>query len=332
MSGGLLMHIRANPVLGTGRMLRSLTLARQWVSDGGHVTFVTSDIPGLLLRKIAFAGCKARFVSTQVGDSAFAKRLCELAEEDQCDWIVTDDTSADLVSNIAAQRTSRQQHVVLGRRRLHDVDLSTEDDPSTALIRRNLLLSPPRRPDRKKRPPRCLVDLTGMSGEESSGLLLAIIKRFTGTGVVFDVVTPFAASAAEQLLQQKASIRDYIYWHRNPDRVFQALYAFDVGVMSEMAEFYEAAYSRIACLLVADQPFDGAARFADLTTLPWILSRKSDNWIGKTCDRMEQLLSGRTRCRRHASEMERLVDDQGAARLCSTLRKGLGQLGKVRSA
>lgn len=335
MSHGILMHVPSNPRVGTGNFLRSLTLAQQWVSEGGHVTFVTSDMPGILLRKVAMTGSRARYLSTPAG-TKFAQRICELAREDGCQWIVTDDSNRDLVKNVGLNKYPGQKHIVLGNRTYAAVEFATGYDPSFALIRKNLLSPAPcsfrqRRGRAKGEHPRCLIDLSGLGPEFSADLLKMIIKRFTGTGVVFDIVTPFARSASEQLNQQDAAIREFIFWHRNPDRVFQALYAFDISVMSRIGDFYETAFGNLASLFVADESFEGGAELASLTSVPWI-QPCIDQWIDRTCNWIERMIDSPTRRKRHAGEMDRLIDDQGAIRLCATIRHGASGIRRVRSA
>ena len=338
MSSGILIHVPANPRIGTGNFLRSLTLANQWVAQGGHVTFVTSDLPGLLLRKVAMTGSKARYLSNPLAGEAFAKRLCELATEDSCHWIVTDDFNSALTQNIGRHKNPEQQLIVLGNATQGTCDLTTGSDPSFALIRKNLQTPPPysfRKRQRggggKHRYQRCLIDLCGLDSELSANFLKSLIKRFTGTSVVFDIVTPFATSASEQLNQQEAAIREFIFWHRNPDRVFQALYAFDVAVLSHAADFYETAFCNLASLFVASDSHQERGDLAGLTTVPWIQSCQ-EQWVDKTCEWIERMLASPTRRKKHAQEMDRLVDDQGSIRLVAAIRRGASGVQRNRSA
>jgi len=315
------MHVRANPVIGTSRLLRSLSLASQWKRDTGSVVFVTGKLPGILLRQIAISGCDVRHTADQMKIQEFAKHLCKIARESCCRWIVLDDTSSELAKNVSAIRDPEQRIMVLGCVDGADVDFESGLEPDFALVRKNLRNTRPAKMSGRRQPRRCLLDLSSMNGENSAALIKWICRHFESTGIVFDVVTPFAASAAEQLYQQDSPMRDCFFWHRNADRVFQSLPSFHLAVLTDVANFFETAWSGIPGLLLSTRDLpDSMPR--SLTTFPWLIEGRKPGWIQQASGAIEQLLSNVSRLSRHASEMKRLIDDQVPLRLCRVIRDG----------
>jgi len=349
----MLMHVGANPLVGTGPMLRGLSLAQQWIANGGHVTFVTSDIPALLLRKIAMSGCQARYLSTPVTDLRFATRLCELAKLDDCQTLVTDGVCKELVANMATQKRRGHRYVVLDHSSQEQVDFCSGDEPSFALIRRSLQLSPeqnrkPRRTrtTRSNGAARCLLAVQEMNPKPLSRFLKQIIGRFVGTGVIFDIVTPLAAAASEQLIQQRPAMQKFVCWHRNPDRAFLNMDRFDLAVLSKSADFYECAYARVPSLLVRSRQalspdgggFSGTPEPArQLTQQPWSLvynesGGKDEADMKAIGDWIEQMHVQNASRKNHGKEMTRLIDGHGAQRLCRAIESDFVRLGRAKSA
>ena len=331
MENGILLHACANPVIGTSKLLRSLTLARQWVQDGGQVLFVSGRLPGVMLRQIAMSGCDARHLPGQVGDIVFAKHLCKIAQEASCEWIVLDDSNPDLIGNVSRLRCHDQKLAIIGSCEQAEADFVSGPEPGFALIRKNLYTEVPSRLANRWRPKRCLIDLSLMNGENSAAIIKTICRRFTGSGVVFDVVTPFASSAAEQLYSQDSPMREFFFWHRNADRAFQSLSVFALVISTDIANFYETAYSGTASILLTEGT--PAALSRDLTTLQWFVDRSQEGWIEQVVTMTEQFMDSPVRLARHAREMKRLVDDQAALRICTAIRDGEQKVtGRVRSA
>ena len=251
--------------------------ALRWRANGsgrvGRAIFVTGRLPGILMRQIAMAGCDARKLSFACDSADLATRLCQFAKNEQCPWIVTDETNPNLIQDITKSGIQGPKLLVLGGDRRSSSCFATGCDPSFALIRKNLNSVGPARIQRRRQPKRCLLDLSNLASEPSAMMIRKICKKFSGSGIVFDVVTPYAASAAEQLYQQDSPIREYMFWHRNPDRAFQALYAFHLAVMTDAANFYETAFAGIASLMLSADATHSTLP-ADLTSTPWLIDRR----------------------------------------------------------
>ena len=212
------------------------------------------------------------------------------------------------------------------------IDFVTGNEPAYALIRNNLGKYPPPRTT-KRRPRRCLVELGRADGAASAQIIKQICREFCDTDVIFEFVTPFAVSAADQLYQQQAEIRKQLFWHRNSDRVFASLFSFDLALMTDAASFFETAWCGVASFFLTPVGVGGGDLLADVTTQSWLMDRQADDWAERSVAVVREMLGRPTALARHAAEMRRLADDQGAFRLCKALRAdGEHQAGHVRSA
>ena len=112
---GILIHVAANPILGTGGLLRSLDFAQQWVEGGGNVVYLTRRLPNILVRQIAMAGCAADSVDIRPNEHHFAASICQVAHDRKCEWIAVDDSNEALIQQLIREKSSDQKVLVLGR-------------------------------------------------------------------------------------------------------------------------------------------------------------------------------------------------------------------------
>ncbi len=332
MSNAMLIHVRANPRFGTGRLLRSLTLAKHWIDAGGSVTFAAGSLPRILLRQIAVAGCDAAYLDESLDDEPFTDQLLRLAQSYDASSIVVDASSEDRIRLLADRKSADHQLLVLGKTDCQGVEISTGTHPSLALIRRNLEQHPPSRLTRRRMPQRVLLELSKVDRHKTAEIANLLCKKFVGTNVVFDIVTPFAKSANEQFRRQKAPIRDQVFWHPNSDRAFYSLFAFHLAVVSDAEEFFEIAHSRTAAILLS--PNKSWRSLQSLTTAPWMLDVDDSVWSETICDTVANFLADVSKLKKHAYQMRSLVDDQGAARLVAGLqqKQASGGIHRARSA
>ena len=343
---GLLLYIQANPLVGTSPLLRSLDLARQWKSSGGDVYYVVGQLPAMLLRKLAVVGCEVIKPSRPQAPDELAKTLWQFAEERKCDWLATDDSRPDLLRAVSQTRPEIRNVLVLGnptRESAAGITLASGDDPSFVLLRPNHSNQPMPKVAARRTTRRVIVDLSRMDGDQAAEFVRRLCKRFQTAKHFFDIVTPFATAAANQLHEQMHPIRERITWHRNADRVFNALYCFDLAVTSDPAGFFETANCGLPSILLgANHENDSTERISNrlnslvnLTTLPWWfdLSKAEESWPDTICKQIERLCGSPKMLATHSKEMSRLVDDHGAMRLTSAM-KNLAEerAGKVKSA
>ncbi|MCP4082700.1 MAG: hypothetical protein GY743_20915 [Planctomycetaceae bacterium] len=326
---GILIHVAANPILGTGGLLRSLSFAQQWVEGGGNVVYLTRRLPNILVRQIAMAGCAADSVDIRPTEPHFAASICQVAHDRKCEWIALDDSNEALIQQLIREKSSDQRVLVLGRE-TPGVDFCTNGSPSFALIRRKLTLEKSERSyDPNAR--HCLLDFSKFSCDEVYELLESVSHRFHETGVVFEVVSPFASVAIDELRRKNESCRENFVGHHNPDRIFQSLYKLKLVLSTDEASFYEAAYAGLPSVLLSNQQATCNLP-QDVTSLPWAVDCRQSDWMERTGAVMQELFSKRTRLSTHARQMERLVDGFAASRLCRALNQHAESGGRVRSA
>lgn len=321
MSKGLLMFVRANPALGISHLMRSLDLAKQWTSRGGRVYYVVGQLPSLLMRKIAMAGCEIIRVEQPIAQHDVGRVLMEYAADCNCEWVALDDTIEEVIQNVAANCNSGHRLLVLGKVNpdlCKDIDIVADDEPAFALMRtsRNII-EPGIRRRRKMR--RCLLDLGGLDCERGAELVRHLCRRFADSNYCFEIVTAFASSAANQLHDQNHPIAERVIWHRNQDRAFASLSQFDLTVATDSAVFFENAFGGVASLLLSKKSESKLAQLGNVTSQLWFLDIEPDDWAQEVCRMISKMLGSRTILARHAEEMTRLVDDRGSARLCQAM-------------
>ncbi|MGI9518781.1 MAG: hypothetical protein ACR2NP_17110 [Pirellulaceae bacterium] len=321
MANRLMLYSRANPVVGMNRLLRSLILAREWQRRDGEVELVSGQLPALLRRKIAISGCQLHLAESR-DKQQLAKQLLQMAGQLDCPWIAVDDTSPELVEFLGEKKKSPQRLLVIGEAPPNShTDFETGAEPAFALIRKNLQKRPS--PTHKRKlPHRCLIDLSCLNGSESAGMINRLCRPTGKLCATLDIISPFAASAVEQMNRQSPALRKRIFWHRNSDRLFASLHAFDLAVTTDAASFFEAAWCRVASVLLAQRKPARAKDTDSLTTRPWIIDRTSDDWVENSCQHILGFLKQPDSIDQHAQEMKRLVDTQGAMRICEFLQNG----------
>ncbi len=334
MAGRLLLYARANPVVGMNRLLRSLILAREWKRREGEVEFVSGQLPAIMRRQIAISGCQLHNAESR-DKAVLARQLLTLAREKACAWLAVDDSSPQLIQHLASgKNVPRQRLLVIGETEVSEnVDFITGNDPGFALIRKNLQRRQLPGDNRKKLPHRCLIDLSCLNGADSAEMINRLCRPTGKLCATMDIISPFAASAVEQMNRRSPALRKRIFWHRNSDRLINSLHAFDLAVTTDAASFFEAAWCRVASLLLSQASSSQIADLDNVTTLPWIIDRTDTVWIDKSCQCILEFLKQPGLIEQHAGEMKRLVDQQGAMRICDVLGTGAAKpTPRIRSA
>ncbi len=326
---GILIHVAANPILGTGGLLRSLDFAQHWAQAGGRIVYLVDRLPNILLRQIAMAGCAADMLNTRPSEHHFAARLCQVARDRNCEWIAVDDSNEVLIQQIIREKSSEQKVLVLGRE-ICGADFCTNGSPAFALIRRKLTLEKAARVFNANAR-HCLLDLSRLCLEDVHKLLDGVCHRFHETGIVFEVVSPFASAAIEQLRQENKFAGQNLVGHHNADRIFQSLFKLKLVLSADEASFYEAAFAGLPSVLLSRQ--DATSKLPqDITSLPWSIDCRQTDWIERSSSVMQKLFDKQSTLARHAQQMNRLVDGFAASRLCRALNQHAELSGRVRSA
>lgn len=327
--GGLLVYVASNPLRGTSHLLRSLTLAEQWLSDGGKVSYVADRLPKILERQIAFRGCQLRRLKSQPAQDEFALELCQLATSERCDWIALDDSDSKLIRRVSELRSSNQKILVLGESD-EGVDFCTGTNPAFALIRNSIRKDKsPSNSNRKV--VRCLLDFSRLSKEKVYLVSKQLAQSNADRPIHLELVSAFAAQIVDQLKSQNPEFKGRIDPHLNADRVFQNLTDTQLVISSDESSFYETAFFGLPSVLLTEKGrMDGLS--LDLTTVPWLVDRHGSDWISQTKTIMEQLLRYDRVRKQHADEMARLVDSHASVRLSYMMQRFIVSPSRVRTA
>ena len=86
----LLIRADASPTIGTGHVMRCLALAQAWQDAGGHVTFLSTEVPRLLRERLNGENLPVSVLAEPCGSMADARHTANLAEEIDCEWVVVD--------------------------------------------------------------------------------------------------------------------------------------------------------------------------------------------------------------------------------------------------
>ena len=87
----LLVRADANPVIGTGHVMRCLALAQAWQDQGGSVTFACAEgLPEVAHQRLSSESMSVRLFQVNPGSEADARAVIELARQVQMSVVVVD--------------------------------------------------------------------------------------------------------------------------------------------------------------------------------------------------------------------------------------------------
>lgn len=327
--GGLLVYVASNPLRGISQLLRSLTLAQQWLKEGGKVVYVADRLPRILAHQITTCGCQFHWLESRPTEDGFAVELCQFADLEGCGWIALDDSDDNLIRRVSDLRSIHQKVLVLGESN-SVADFCTDSNPAFALIRDSIQNDQTARTSNCGAT-RCVLDFSRMDRNQVFSVLRQLLMRFGDRQIKFELVSSFAPQVVDQIKNEYPGFWGDFESHFNVDRVFQNLTGIQLVISTDESSFYETAFSGLPSILLTEKA--GLADLApQLTTLPWLVNRNRADWIEQTEAIMEQLLND-DRCRKqHGQQMVKLVDSQASVRLCQLMKRLAISPRRVRSA
>lgn len=90
MSGALLIRVDADPVTGTGHVMRALALAQAWEREGGRVAMAMRPGSPSLEAQLQSLGYQVHPIQAELATPDDAAQVVRLAREDAACWVVVD--------------------------------------------------------------------------------------------------------------------------------------------------------------------------------------------------------------------------------------------------
>lgn len=90
MSGALLIRVDADPVTGTGHVMRTLALAQAWQREGGRVAMAMRSGSASLEAQLQSLGYRVHPIQAEPATSDDAAQVARLAREEGAAWAVVD--------------------------------------------------------------------------------------------------------------------------------------------------------------------------------------------------------------------------------------------------
>lgn len=340
----LLIRVDASRTIGTGHLMRCLSLAEAWHDVGGSCTFAMAESLPAIDERLRGKGMGLAKIDAEVGSDEDAARTVGLAEGSSPAWVVLDGYrfSAGYQERIKAARVRLLVIDDYGHAGRYAADLILDQNLSARAdlyrqraARSRLLLGTryvllghtfrARRPRLRTGPARhLLVTIGGVDPLNVTEKILRTLLNMRDSGIEVRAIVGSGNPNAERLEAAVGTSRDRIELVRDPPDMAELMDWADLAIAAAGTTAWELAYLGVPALLLstaenqrelaASLAAAGAAR--DLGTQDTLTETKAADAIRELEEsiRDREAMSQRGRA---------LVDGQGVSRVVTEMRAGM---------
>lgn len=277
MTQTLLIRADGNSQIGTGHVMRCLTLAQAWYQTGGTVRFVGSDIPNGLRDRIDEWSQDIDFLDSPPGSQEDAARTAAIAVEHDAEWIVVDGPhfDADYLTELTAgdsrvlliddmgERSDYDTNLVLNQNLHADPEMYTNRDPETELLlgpdyvlfRNEFLKWKDWSPDPTQAPETLLITLGGSDPDNATKTVVEALNYVT-TELETLVIIGAANDSYPDLVDLAEDINQPIRFEQNISNMAAQMARTDLAVSSGGTTCWELAYMGVPTIVGTIAPIE----------------------------------------------------------------------------
>jgi UDP-2,4-diacetamido-2,4,6-trideoxy-beta-L-altropyranose hydrolase len=340
--GTLLVRADGGVAMGTGHVMRCLSLSQAWQDSGGHSIFAMAENTPSLQQRLRDEGIEVEHLAVRAGTAEDAEQTRSLAARANADWIVVDgyQFGSDYQSLIKsagfkvlflddyAHAEPYSADLVLNQNLQASPSLYAKRGPSTqlllgpryAMLRREF--RPWRNWQRETSPVgrKILVTMGGSDPDNLTAKVIAAIENISDPSLEATVLVggsnPHLRSVKGLIRAQKLAIRLVI----DACNVSEWMKWADVAVAGAGTTFWEMCFLGLPGLLLVLAPNqEKIAETAEKKGTAWMLDKQGQASASRIAEKLAELLNSENARKQQSANGRKLVDGLGAGRVVAFL-------------
>lgn len=336
MDKTLIIRADATPDIGTGHLMRSLALAREWKARGGNVVFASVCTSPELADRITRAGITLAAYPAVPETAEDLDRTRTLIRRHSAVWTILDGYhfSPDFPEGVRETGCALLMLDDYNHRPFYGPDILVNQNPCApdlgyscaestvtlfgpayAFIREEFLKAVPKTdyPDRARR---ILVTMGGADTENITGQILKALEHLSGPPLKLRVIIGPGFPAPETLESLAPASGHSVEFIRNPADMASHMAWADIGISAAGSTCWELAYMGLPSLLVTaaeNQALNAAAfdKMGIFISLGHYRELTPENITGA----LQNLAENKALRERMSTRQQALMDGRGAARI-----------------
>jgi UDP-2,4-diacetamido-2,4,6-trideoxy-beta-L-altropyranose hydrolase len=338
----LLIRADGDGEIGTGHIMRCLTLAQACVNSGGSVIFASTALPEHLLDRIEQWSDQIQRLDTESGSTTDAHRTIAYAEQYDADWIVVDGPHFDATYQQTLADTERQLLTIddMGELKYYTADLVLNQNlhasknmysdrgsntrlllgPEYVLLRREFLEWREWSRDIPDTPNRVLITLGGSDpGNETQKIVRALDK--IKNDVTARVIVGAENRHYEALTNSVESTDQQIELKCNVSNMAEQMVWADLAISSGGTTCWELAFMRLPTLVGTIAPIEEyLVEGLKDEGLFYHVGEFEETTDSQLAVRIEHSLDNPENLREMSNKAQRLVDGYGQDRVIESMK------------